>query len=321
LNERERDRFPPQLFYDTTHAGVTVRQLLAGEVDIGVIGRQLTDEERMALEAVRPAGSRQATQLMLARSVIAVIVHQRNPVRQMTIEQVEEAYRNHDGNWRAFGAWDRPIDRIGTAYPLLSWSMFTGHVLKDEMVAFPDPLRIDPNHLPMGDEITRHRQEQRSRFPGGGPFPQYQDDRRVMTEIAGNVNAIGYCLMPADGRLPEGVRALSLAATKDDGACPPTLERIALDDYPLQNTLWVIVRPDASEQVRAFAEYRKRPAEYTGERRVALESWGLRRGNQAGWDEMAGVTFHWSGSSSARRLIGMAAMRVRTSRRYCQGLR
>jgi ABC-type phosphate transport system substrate-binding protein len=247
--------YPPQLFYDITDADETVAQLLNRQIELGIINRPLSEQERQALNAVRPAGSRDAVQIMFARSVTVVLVHPRNPVRQMTIEQVEQAYRQDGGNWRMFGGSDRPIERVGTTYPLLSWNMFTWHVLKGQRVEFPDQVEIDRNRLPKVDEIITRSRERAGRFPGGGPFPRYNQDRRVVEEVAKQINAIGYCLLPADGRLPEGVRALPLAAREGQRAFPPTSEHILLEEYPLQDTLWLVVRPDASEQARAFAEF------------------------------------------------------------------
>ena len=245
------------LHFEIEGSADLVQQLIDGETSMIVTDRSLTDEEQQALANIKPSDEQESLPLQsrLARAVVVVLVHQRNPVKELTIEQLEQVYRDPEGNWKQHNGWDRPIDRLGTCYPLLSWNLFNTQVLGGKRVKWPNKRRIDPSHLPNAEELDEDMRRRLNTHPGSGPFPRYRDDAKVAGLVSENTNAIGYCLLPFSGELPDAVRALKIATEHGKPAYAPTKEHVLLDEYPLQQTLWLIVQPDASKQANAFAAF------------------------------------------------------------------
>ncbi len=255
IDLEKRSELLPQLLYETGYPDEVVSKVLGGKCAFGIIDRELSKTELAQFNALVTNGNRHVAQLLFARAVTVIIVNSRNPMREMTVKQVEAAFRTHDGNWKEFGGWNRPIDRIGTVYPLISWNMFTKQVLGGERVEFHDQLHIDPNNLPQVHEIIEHSKKLRSQHPGSGPYPRFKSDEQVIREVANGFNTIGYCLLRNTQKMPDNVKTVWLAMNDDAKAFAPVKEHILLEEYPLTNTLWLVSRPDASEQTKAFLQY------------------------------------------------------------------
>ncbi len=247
--------FPPQLFYEPDGSDAGIERLLAGKAEVAVLDRPLTEKEQKALDQAFANGKKQPEQVMFFKAVLAIAVHQRCHVSGLNIEQLEKIYRAEISNWSKLGVANRRIKRIGTVYPCLSWWMFIRQVLKGERVKFPDENKPDLDHRPTCEEMDAFYAEQRSRFPGGGPFARYNKDAKVIEEVSRKRHAIGYCILMPTDKKPKGVRFIPVARNKGETPVPPTQEHILLNDYPLQQTVWFLVPPNASKAAKAFIEF------------------------------------------------------------------
>lgn len=84
-------------------SGAGVEAVLAGTCDIGLVSRELTDEER----------ARGAAGRLIAWDEIAVIVHPENPVRELSRETLTRIFTGKLSCWREAGGEDRPIAVYG----------------------------------------------------------------------------------------------------------------------------------------------------------------------------------------------------------------
>jgi phosphate transport system substrate-binding protein len=78
-----------------------VQAALTGAAEIGMSSRPLTGEEVSRMAAVP-----------VARDAIAIVVHPRSPVGDLTLEQVRAIYAGEIRSWRTVGGADRTIDVI-----------------------------------------------------------------------------------------------------------------------------------------------------------------------------------------------------------------
>ncbi len=78
-----------------------IRNAVKGQIDIGGACRPIIEghpEERSAY------------QVPVAWDALAVIVHPKNPVKSISVRQLQKIYLGEINNWRQLGGWDHPIE-------------------------------------------------------------------------------------------------------------------------------------------------------------------------------------------------------------------
>ena len=88
--------------YEPTGSGSGVEAASNGSADIGLASRGLKDAEKEKL-----------TETIVARDGIAIVVNNRNPVDDLTVEQVASIGKGEITNWKELGGEDAPIAFIG----------------------------------------------------------------------------------------------------------------------------------------------------------------------------------------------------------------
>jgi phosphate transport system substrate-binding protein len=89
-------------------SGTGIAALVNGTVDIANASRAMTDDEKK--QAV--ANGITPVEFVVSRDAIAVIVNSKNPVRQLTLQQISDIYSGKINNWSEVGGEDRPIVRL-----------------------------------------------------------------------------------------------------------------------------------------------------------------------------------------------------------------
>jgi ABC-type phosphate transport system substrate-binding protein len=255
LEPKQASSFPSQIRYEPEGSDLGLKKLIAGQTEAVALDRPLSKEEKAALKKAFSDPQRQPQEVVFCRAAVAIIVHRSNRFQGLTMDQVQQIYRAKIEKWSAIGGADQSIGRLGTKYPLLSWWMFTNRILHGETVRFPDEFKFDPNHLPQAEELHRFYKEQHSRFPGGGPFPCFENDAKLVEEVSKKSNAIGYCLLFASSERMKNVRLVPIARKQGDDPVVPLHNGALSDTYPLQEVMWFLVHPDVPESTKAFVEY------------------------------------------------------------------
>lgn len=96
----------PQIRVDV-HTGGSTRGLVdtqQGLADIGMVSRELTDQEQVTLNS-----------FLIALDGISVIVHADNPITGMTKAQIQDVYTNKINNWQELGGEDAAITVVHKA--------------------------------------------------------------------------------------------------------------------------------------------------------------------------------------------------------------
>jgi phosphate transport system substrate-binding protein len=185
-----------------------VQAVADGTVDIGCASRDLKSSEKDAHpDLVTHA---------VAKDGVAVIVHQSNPVADLTMEQLQGIYTGTITNWKDVGGTDSEIMVVTREEGSGTRDCFEQTVMK-----------------PIKAEITDHAIIQDS-------------NGKTRTTVTGSAQAIGFLSL---GYVNDEVKALRL-----DGIMPSE-ESVVDGSYAISRALWMITNgnPDSSEQ--AFLDF------------------------------------------------------------------
>ena len=150
--------------YNPTGSGTGIQAVLEGRCDIGLASRELKDSE---LESGLTAA-------VLAYDGIAVIVNPKNPVSDLTVEQIAAVYTGGITNWSDLGGADGEIVLIGRE---------ANSGTRDGFESITGT-----------EDVCRYRQELTSTGD-------------VITAVASNPNAIGYASLAS---VKDSVKAISV---------------------------------------------------------------------------------------------------------------
>ncbi|MHB1155378.1 MAG: substrate-binding domain-containing protein [Phycisphaerales bacterium] len=234
-----------------------VRFLADRLVDAAVFLHPLIERQMKTLnDAFPPINDQSPLQSVeIGRYVTVVVVHKSNLISSLTLAQLEDVYRGKIANWSGVGGGDHPITRIGTVGTHLGSSLFVRHVLHGQDVQRePLPFRKE-GYTDAEIREFNARMREKYKATGGKPYAMYETDTQVLKAVADSPHAIGYCLMPANGQLPESVKVLGLMVKNNQAAVLPTRECILLGGYPIQQAIRFVVRSDASAAAKAFIAY------------------------------------------------------------------
>ncbi|MCL6479578.1 MAG: phosphate ABC transporter substrate-binding protein [Peptococcaceae bacterium] len=82
-------------------SSVGIRGVMEGILDIGSVSRSLTEEEKKSLRSYK-----------ITEDSVCIIVNEKNPVRELTINQVREVFSGKITNWSEVGGLNRPVTVI-----------------------------------------------------------------------------------------------------------------------------------------------------------------------------------------------------------------
>lgn len=82
-------------------SGAGVKNATAGTSQIGMVSRDLKDEEKTSLQNT-----------VIAIDALAIIVNQSNPLSSLSKAQLIDLYTGKIDNWKALGGPDRPVVRV-----------------------------------------------------------------------------------------------------------------------------------------------------------------------------------------------------------------
>jgi len=129
------------------NTGPGIDALLHGEIDIAGAGRHLTDAEK----------SKGLVELFLGWDVLSIVVHEQNPVENLSLVQLQGIFSGEIGNWKDVGGNDIPIVVITCPPGSGMRSAVQDLILKDN--AFVDREIVSA--------IVAESDQQVSLFPGG----------------------------------------------------------------------------------------------------------------------------------------------------------
>lgn len=192
-------------------SGTGIKNAIEGVAEIGMSSRDLKEDEKSAgVEAT-----------VIAYDGIALLVNPKNPVKDITLEQVKDIYTGKITNWKEVGGNDAPIVVV---------SREEGSGTRD---AFQEIVGYKAEELVKDASIS----------DGSGA---------VKATVVGNENAIGFASFEYVDN--------TVAALKVDGA-EPTAENVKAATYKISRPFNLVTKEDTlTEEGKALIEYIKSDA-------------------------------------------------------------
>ncbi len=197
-------------------SGVGVASVLQGTAQIGMVSRDLTEQEKNKF-------NNNVEVIPVARDAVAIAVSKAvylAGVKLLSIEQIADIYRGKTGNWKSLGGADTPILVIDKEA-----SRGTRHVFAKVVLG-----------------------NARARARGASIITGSNNEEQAA--IAGSNQAIG---MLSNAWLNDQVRAIAIGTGHD--AISLTTENIANGRYPIQRTLDILLPKNASRDARQFIDF------------------------------------------------------------------
>jgi phosphate transport system substrate-binding protein len=207
--------------------GKGIEAAISGKTDIAAVTRRLRAEE---LQALHQQTSGDGAIVPLAREGIAVYVNQRNPVSELTPQEIAAIYSGKITNWRAVGGPNLPIR-------VYSFDNTTGrywYLVEEVMQKAPlsPAVRYTDAAIGRADAASVKAKEE-----------------QMQVWIWGDPGAIGF------GDLKRINRVKIIAVLNGGHAYLPTPSNVAGGLYPLTRTLAYFFRRPPTGDVLAFARW------------------------------------------------------------------
>lgn len=112
-------------------SGVGIAALLNKEIDVANSSRPMTDKEKDQAKEKQL----EIPEFVVARDGLSIIVHPKNPVKELTLEQIASLYTGKVTNWKDVGGADAPVVLYGRQNTSGTYVFFRDTVLKNEYAA------------------------------------------------------------------------------------------------------------------------------------------------------------------------------------------
>jgi phosphate transport system substrate-binding protein len=203
-------------------SGTGLSALLSGGCDLAMSSREIKQPE---LESARAKGI-QPKETKVALDGLVVVVHPKNPVSHLSIEQLAGIFTGRIKNWNEVGGSDAKIVVLSREVNSGTHVYFKEHVL---------------SHAPAGSaqEFT----------PEALLMPSSQ---AIADEVSHNPSAIGYY---GHGYISPAQKALAVSLDGQSPPVEPTMESIVSGAYPISRPLYFYTNGDPAGDLRAFVDF------------------------------------------------------------------
>lgn len=185
-------------------SGTGFAALQNNTTDLANASRKIKAKET---EACIKAFSKRPTEYKVALDGLSVFVNARNPIEQLSVEELEAVFTGKITNWKDLGGSDSPIVVYSRENSSGTYEFFKEHVLK-------------------GKDFLASAQT----MPGTAA---------VLQAVGKDTQGIGY----GGAAYGAGAKHLKISARKGDAAVDPTEETVLNGTYPIWRYLFIYVNP------------------------------------------------------------------------------
>jgi phosphate transport system substrate-binding protein len=197
-------------------SGVGLAALINGTTDIAESSRPMKDAEKTQLQQKRGVPT---VELAVALDGLAVYVHDKNPLQELSLEQLEKIYTGVVKNWKEVGGNDERIILYGRENSSGTYAYFKEHVLKNA------------DYYPTTQTL-----------PGTAA---------VINAVSKDLRGIGY------GGIAylKGVKALKVKKDSSTPAVEPSLENVQKNIYPISRFLYWYLAGQPKNQIKKLTDW------------------------------------------------------------------
>jgi phosphate transport system substrate-binding protein len=203
-------------------SGTGIAALINSSCEIAECSRSMKKEEIALAEnkGVKPV------EHIVALDGIAVVVHPKNPVSKLTMEQLRGIFMGTIKNWKEVGGEDKQI-------VLLSREVNSGtHVFFKEHV------------------LRRGKEKGPEEFAAGALL--MSSSQAIADEVANNSSAIGYYGM---GYISPKQKVIAVAKDEKSAYVDPTIADVVAGRYPISRPLYIYTNGEAQGLVKKFLDF------------------------------------------------------------------
>ncbi len=197
-------------------SGVGIAALINGTTDIAEASRPIKDSEKNQVKQRRGLA---VAEFPVALDGLAVYVHERNPVAELTLTQLKRIYTGAVKNWKEVGGKDERIILYGRENSSGTYAYFKEHVLENA------------DYYPTTQAL-----------PGTAA---------VINAVSRDVRGIGY------GGIAylKGVKALKVKKDDSSPGIEPTLENVQTNTYPISRFLYWYVAGEPKGELKKLIDW------------------------------------------------------------------
>ena len=197
-------------------SGVGIAALINGTTDIAEASRPMKDTEKTQCQQKRGLA---AVEIPVALDGLAVYVHERNHLTELTLEQLKKIYTGVARNWKDVGGNDERIILYGRENSSGTYAYFKEHVLENA------------DYYPTTQTL-----------PGTAA---------VINAVSKDARGIGY------GGIAylKGVKALKVKKNATSPGVEPTLENVQKNVYPISRFLYWYVAGQPKDPIKSLVNW------------------------------------------------------------------
>jgi phosphate transport system substrate-binding protein len=197
-------------------SGVGLAALINGTTDIAEASRPMKDAEKTQLLQKRGVAT---FELPVALDGLAVYVHERNPLTEISLEQLNKIYTGVVKNWNDVGGNNERIILYGRENSSGTYAYFKEHVLQNA------------DYYPTTQTL-----------PGTAA---------VINAVSKDIRGIGY------GGIAylKGVKALKIKKNATTPGVEPTLENVQKNIYPISRYLYWYLAGQPKDQIKKLTDW------------------------------------------------------------------
>ncbi|MCX8037245.1 MAG: phosphate ABC transporter substrate-binding protein [Candidatus Sumerlaeia bacterium] len=200
-------------------SGTGIAALINGQTDLCAASREINEKEKKDAEAkgIHP------TEFSVARDGIAVVVNPKNPVSELTMEQVKKIYTGALTNWNQVGGPDAAITVLSRESSSGTYVFFQEHVL--EKADYSPKVRLMPA------------------------------TSAIIQETAANASAIGYVGLGYAAEAGDKIKMVKIKAKEDAPAVTPSEETVKAGTYPIARALYLYANGQPTGVCKEFLDF------------------------------------------------------------------
>lgn len=202
-------------------SGVGIAALLNGTTDVAAASRPMKTSE---IDKLKARFATRGTEIPVARDGLAVYLNDRNPVRELSLQQLSDIYTGKVTNWKDVGGSDAPI------------VLYSRENSSGTYVYFKDNVLRGKDYAPRSQTL--------------------QGTAAVVNAVAKDPNGIGY----GGAAYAKGIRFAAVKKDASSSAFTPTLEAIRAGNYPITRYLYLYTRTAPKGDVKKFVDFALSPA-------------------------------------------------------------
>jgi len=196
-------------------SGTGISALINGTTDLANASRPMKPEEIARVPNY--------VEFAVAMDCITIVVSPRNPINELTIEQLAKIYTGEEKNWNAFGGVDHKISLLSRESSSGTYVFFQEHVL-----------------------AKKDFSQEAKLLPAANP---------VIEEVMSNDYAIGYVGL---GYALKAGNKVKIVSIKKDAAAPaviPTEATVKDGTYPVARPLYIYAAKEPTGTTREFIDF------------------------------------------------------------------